>query len=203
MFCYPRICASLLSIFTLLSWSRGQGNVSLPEWKAFHEKDVSKWSNKLPVSEIRAILAATAGEQGDDNQYMIENIDATRLAKRHHVLVSTQGFGSGHCMEVYVIERKGRDYRHLWQASSIEGISNLCTESLLGAATARVAKEGFVVVSFPMRHSGSPGTNFGGESELVVARFEWNGRSYQLGRVQRFLSYRWDGNDWAVVLTRK
>jgi hypothetical protein len=109
-------------------------------------------------------LLQAAGRE-DDSAYDIENVDAQGLKNRGQVLLSIYEFGTGHCMTVYAIDTRTPSYRKIWEASGAK-LSNFCTASILGAATASVGPEGTIVVKLPVPKEGLPLSKL--NSELLL-----------------------------------
>jgi len=164
-----------------------------PNWPKIHDSDLGRWGQKtgLSKSTLKELLRA-AGREGSYD-YDIQNLDPRSLKKRGQVLLSTYEFGTGHCMTVYAIDTRMAYYEKVWEAAGA-GVSNFCTESVLGAATASVGPQGTIVVKLPVWNGEVPK---GPEnSELLVVVYVWAGKTYQLGTQRKFSHYKWNGTDW-------
>src|SRR5208283_3740415 len=166
-----------------------------------HANDLRQWEQKsgLPVLMIEKLLAAAAYSESDENQYLIENIDLKTLKRRGQTLLVTSNAGTAHCLSVSVIDTATNNYREVWQTTDIPGVEELCTESLLGQATAHATMGGDIVVQMPVRLNEEPVGHGMPKGQLLVGRFAWNGRTYALKFHGKIVQYYWNGADWAKV----
>ena len=146
-----------------------------PSAEELHQRDLEKWSKRsgLSVAVIDQMFSETRDvPHRQDPDSMIENFDISGLRRHHHVLMSTWEPGTGHCLSVFVFSDP-KDPKLVWELHDVPDpqYSNLCTASVLGAATARAEQEA-VVIRVP-----------GGSMEKRVVRryvYKWDGTAYSL-----------------------
>lgn len=174
-------------LFTVPSCLEAQGFAE--DWRRVHEKDLVKWSKKTGLSirrldDLMKVARHDGSEESDPDHdwYSVENLDTSTLRGRGHILLSTWDAGTGHCMTVYILERSGNEFRKLWQSTE-----NLCTASVLGAATSQALPDGRIVIRFRDYSS-----DFDPEMEEhprvlnIKLTYKWNGSSYvSAGRLER------------------
>ena len=173
-------------------------------WARFHRNDVQKWSvrSSLSAKAVRAILISVGrGDGSNEDQYLIQRIDAHSLSSRGQILLALTDSGTAHWLSVYVVQAKP-PYRELWHTNSIEQRGtcaevDLGTESILGEPTASATADGRVLINVPERRRGN-GTFWNAKTQLLVATYVWAGNTYKLKREDAFTSYGWNGNDYVT-----
>ena len=149
-------------------------------WPEYHKKDISKWVNKSGLSfQLLTSLAKTA--TSDDLKeveeqyfwYTIENVDAKTLSKQKHILLSTWAAGTGHCLNLYVLKRKGGHFEKVWQS-----YDNLCTRSILGVAETQAMPDGTIIVRYPEYSLDSNPEKEALPILRVTVTYKWDGATY-------------------------
>jgi hypothetical protein len=187
----------LLAVAELFLWSTmasSQGLQSFLDWATFHARDVHNASEKFGISTetIEKLIQAVDRGGSEEDQYVIQRIDASNLKKGSHILLALTDFGTGNFLEVNVIDVKTSHYTKVWSTREIPEWNScpsidLSTESMLGIATASTGPNGTIVIKIPIRNE---------KRALVIATFAWSGKTYRLTGEREFLQYKGNANDW-------
>jgi hypothetical protein len=160
-----------------LAWAQG----FFSDWPQLHTKDLSKWAAKTGLSYRFLNKLTETATHVDANElekgyfwYFVENVDTKTLSKERHILLSTWAAGTGHCMTLYVLKRVGSQFQKVWESTE-----NLCTESILGAATSQATRDGQIIVRF-REHSESfdPDKEDAPRVLKVEITYKWDGSTY-------------------------
>jgi len=183
-----------------------QGPVDPAVYEAFHRRDIRLWATKsgLSVAAVESLLRAVGRDgTGDDDGdvYSIQDIDVKSLSKRGQIFIALTGPATGHALAVYVV-RSARLHEKVWEALELDENRScppetFATESILGEATGSVSASGQILVKIPI-WNGEPDQGGHHGSVLLVATYQWNGKTYELRTERTFSRYRWGGDDYAV-----
>jgi hypothetical protein len=190
------IALAIAGLFCCCASTSSQGLLILSDWTKFHARDVQSASRKfgLSVADIQKLIHAVGREGNDEDQYMIQRIDASSLKQHSQILLALTDFGTSHALEVNVINVRNSDFVEVWSTREIPEWNScpsmdLSTDSMLGNAAASANPTGEIIVKLPIKEEGW---------ELLVATFVWTGKTYKLARVREFLQGRWSGKDWEL-----
>jgi transposase len=190
----PNIVLAVAQLFFRATPASPQGPQSFLDWATFHARDVRNASKKFGISTgiIEKLIHATDREGSEEDQYIIQRIDASSLKQRSHVLLALTDFGTANFLEVNVIDVKTSNYAKVWSTREIPEWSScpfmdLSTESMLGIATASAQPNGTIVIKIPIR---------GEKPTLLIATFAWSGETYKLTGEREFLQYKGNASDW-------
>lgn len=160
-------------LFTLLSTSNlgASAQYQDQDYVARHLKEDREWARKssLPAAAVRK-LRLLAGVP-DDSDTLIDSLDAKTLRSRNQILFVTTS-GNGHCLDLYVFERRRDGYRLIWSATEMPGGAGYCRESPYNPEA--YARSGKLVVKIPVfdyRRGVPKVTDF--------YTYVWNGKSYR------------------------
>ena len=141
------------------------------DYVARHLKEDREWARKsgLSVAVVRNLRLLS--DVPDDSDTLIDSIDAQSLRPRNQVLLVTAS-GNGHCLDLYVFERRRKDYRLIWSATEMPSGAGYCREGPYNPEA--IVRAGKIVVKIPVfdYQRGVPkGTDF--------YTYVWNGKSYR------------------------
>ena|ERR1700730_1127143 len=190
----PNIVLAVAQLFFWVTTASPQDLPSFLDWATFHARDVRKASKKFGVSvpTIEKLIHAIDREGSEEDQYVIQRIDASSLKQRSQILLALTDFGTANFLEVNVIDVKTSNYAEVWSTREIPEWNScpsmdLSTESMLGIATASARPNGTIVIKIPVREE---------KPTLVIATFAWSAKTYKLIGEREFLQYKGNASDW-------
>ena len=127
------------------------------------------WSRKSGLSKSAIREMRLLADVTDDSSELIDFVDAKSLRHRKQVLLVTAD-GNGHCLALYVFERKKR-YERVWSSAQLPGGGGYCRESPVNPKV--YVKAGKIVVTIPVFDYQQ---NVSKPDNLYV--YKWNGKTY-------------------------
>src|ERR1700730_5287393 len=99
----------VLAVAELFCWDTAgfpQGLLAPSEWASFHARDISNASKKfgLSIPTVETLIRAVDREDGEEDEYSIQRIDALSLKQRGQILLALTDFGTANSLEVNVID---------------------------------------------------------------------------------------------------
>ncbi len=145
--------------------------VQQQDYVARHLKEDREWARKscLSTASIRK-LRLLAGVP-DESDTLIDSVDTKRLRSRNQILVVTTS-GNGHCLDLYVFERRRKDHRLIWSATGMPSGAGFCRESSYNPEA--YVRRGKIVVKIPVFDYQS-----GVRKSTDFYSYAWSGNSYR------------------------
>lgn len=178
-----------------------QGALSDVDWIEIHKKDMAEWTRKSGI-EIETLIHVVKRDISEDDQYLIQMVDATSLRKRGQVVLALAGAGTAHPLTVYVLTKTGASYRELWSAEKLPSQAGcaetyFATDSVLGEPIASVTPEKTIEIRMPIeKQSPAKSDATRTHSQLLVVEYGWSGNTYSLKRVRVFARYLPEAKTW-------
>jgi hypothetical protein len=141
------------------------------DYVARHLKEDREWARKIGLAASTVRKLRLLADVPDDSDALIDSNDAKRLRSRNQLLLVTAS-GNGHCLALYVFERRRTDYWLIWSATEMHNGAGYCRESPYNPQA--YVQSGRIVVRVPVfdYQRGVPkATDF--------YTYVWNSGSYQ------------------------
>ena len=169
-------------LFLLASQPVSAQNPSTFDWVAFHRADDLIWSRKTGLSpqEVRDLRLAV-GLADDEPSNPLDALDAETLPHERIVLVTAAG--SGHCLNVNVLNRHGRGFQKLWSAAEMPDGSGFCHPPACRNASAFATRKNEVRIVAPVQLAGAP---IGACDENTGLTYQGKGKTYVLTATQHW-----------------
>jgi hypothetical protein len=136
-----------------------------------HLKEDREWARKSGLSAAAVRKLRLLAQVPDDSDTLIDSLDVKSLHSRNQILLVTTS-GNGHCLDLYVFERRRTGYRLIWSATEMPSGAGYCRESPYNPEA--YARAGKIVVKIPVfdYQRGVPkATDF--------YTYAWSGKSYR------------------------
>lgn len=162
---------------------------------SYQDSDDISWVQQtgLSLRNFQA-LRRTAGIADTNLIAQIEAVDAKTLPHGRILFVSS--FGTGHCLNVGVYERHGKDFFNVWPVARPSDDLGICRELPCKDPVVRATKKGSVIIEAPLRDETA---DMGECDHIRVFTYVPAGKGYQLASEKTANAYcNPDTYHWAL-----